>query len=576
MFGLTPQGLQIKRFEVVRQDILEHLRAEFGQDIETGSDSAFGRFAAVVATRVAEVWEVQQDCHAGQYPASAEGAQLDNVLDLNGLRRLAEDFSLAWELLAIESGATVPAESRVSHATTGEKFHTQQDEVGDLTNPNAAASFLVLNAASPGNPHGVGEVYTVVVDGVSSVYTTIGGESDLDIATALGALIDPAFAITDVDQGLRTFKVAGDQRNRLGLVGKRLRVSGAAGTPSNNGQYTIVQAVLDGGDTVVEVAQEIPSSDVSGSIRWNCASGPLVIGADTFLLLFAFDISPTPLPPGSADATDFDMTISASGSIPANFVLSVVGRITEVIADVTGPIEAGLNTLTVIENPAQGWQSTGNLIAADPGRVIEPDVDARQRRHKEVRVGLGPSTPGLLGMLLEVSGVDDAQVFPNETGVVDADGRPPHSVECVVSGGRDEDVALAIFNRVAAGIQTYGNTIEVVVDSQDVSHPIRFSRPVDVPIWVAVDVLALYDEEVLPSLAAGAIADAVVAFGASFRGGLDVFPQRLSGAIFAAVPGLGEIAVEVGLTPVTSTAPVAIAANEIARFDTSRVSVTGL
>jgi len=565
--GISPLGFEVKRLAEIREDLLAALRSEFGADILTGSDSAFGRLAGIFAERYAELWELAQDDYAAKYPASADGVGLDNVVDLNGLRRLEADFSRAWEILTADPGTLIPSGSRVSHATTGARFATEADETLDLSEPNIAVSLEI-----DGAPHGVGETFTVTVDGVTEVFTTVGGETNLAVGNALAALIDPLFTITAVDQGLRTFTIAGDQRDRFNLVGKRLRVTGASGSPSNNGAYTIIEAVLDGGDTVVEVAQEIRSNDVSGSLRWNCAAG--MIG--DFLLLFAFETLPTPFPPGSTDASDFEMQIAFVGSIPANFTLASVARVAEVLADETGPTEADINTLSVIETPVTGWLSATNLIAADPGRVIEPDVDLRQRRQVEVRVGPGPSTPGLVHVLLETAGVDAAQVFPNETDEIDADGRPPHSVECVVSGGRDSDVAVAIFGRVASGIQTFGNTVEVVVDTQGFSHSIRFSRAVDVPIWVDVDVLSLYDEETLPALAAGAITQAIVDFGRTFRGGLDVIPQRLSGAIFAAVPGLSEITVEVGLTPVTAATPISIAADEIARFDDSRVTVTGL
>lgn len=570
MSGISPLGFELKRLQEIREDLLAALRAGFGADILTGPGSAFGRLAGIFAERYAELWELAQDDYSAKYPASADGVALDNVLDLNGLRRLPADFSRAWQMLVGESGTLIPAGSRVSHATTGARFATETDETLDLTEPNLAALIEIS-----GGSHGAGETFTVIIDGVTVLFTTVGGESDLDVATALAALIDPSFTITDVDQSARTFKVAGNQRNRFGLVGKRLRVTGASGSPSNNGTYTIIEATLDGGDTVIEVAQALASPLVSGNIQWNCAALGGFFGSPS-LLLFAFGTLPDVFPPGSTDASDFAMQVAFVGSIPANFTLTQVARATEVLADETGPTEADANTLNVIETPVTGWLSTTNPIAADPGRDIEPDVDARQRRQVEVRVGPGPSTPGLVHMLLEVPGVDAAQVFPNETDVIDADGRPPHSVECVVSGGRDEDVAFAIFGRLAAGIQSFGNTVELVVDTQGVSHAIRFSRAVDVPIWVDVDVVSLYAEETLPALAAGAITEAIVEFGRTFRGGLDVIPQRLSGAIFAAVPGLAEITVEVGLTPTTGPTSIGIAADEIARFDDSRVTVTGL
>lgn len=570
-YGLTPEGFQIKRLQEVIADLEAHVRSEFGAEVVTGPDTGFGRIIGGFSKEIADCWEVLQAIYSSRYPASAVGVALDEVLDQNGMRRIAEDFSRVWLLLTGDPDTVIPSGSRASHASTAQPFATQAAETLSLVSPNIGLSLLVS-----GGPHAAGEDFTVTVDGVTFVYTTLLNDTDLAVATALAALIDPGFTITEVDQGLRTFKIAGDHVDRFNLVGKRLRVSGATGSVSNNGSYTIIGAEIDGGDTVVEVAQEIPSDFVSGVLKWNTAAAPLVVGSDTFLVLFGFEYPGSPFPPGSADASDFAFETAFVGEIPDNFTLASVARAHEALALEAGPIEAEPNTVTVIDSPVVGWTGVLNPLAADPGRLIEPDVDARQRRQETVRTGLGPSVPGLYNALRELAGVDAVEIFENLTGVDDADGRPGHSVECVVSGGRDSEIAAVIFSRIAGGITSWGNTVEVVVDSQGNSHNIRFSRAVDVPIWVEVDVVALYAEEDLPALAAAAIAEAIVTFGASYKGGLDVIPQRILGAIMANVPGLSEITVTVGLTSTTAATPIAISAREIAKFDDARVTVTGL
>lgn len=571
MSGLSPTGFAIKRLDEIRRDYETAVREEYGEGTLVGPDSFFGRLIGINAERVAELWELAQAVYSSQYPASADGTSLDNVLDLNGLRRIAADPSRVWQVLIGVEGTVIDAGSRVSHAQTGARFTTEAEETLDLVSPNLAV-FLRLS----GEPHGAAESYSVTLDGLAFPYATAGGETDLDIANALAALVDPAFPITDVDQSLRQFTVAGDHINRFGLVGKRLRVTDAGGTPSNNGQYTIVSAEFTGGNTVVTVAQDIPNTTPDGNLRWNVEALPVDAGGAVFLALFSFVFAVPAFPEGTVDASDTAFVTSFTSSIPANFTLDSLWRPTVVLADEDGPIEAEPLTLTVIETPVVGWNGTHNPIRADVGALRESDADARQRRHSTTRVGFGPAIDGVRQQLLETTGVDSVQIFPNETDFIDADGRPPHSFEAVVIGGRDEDIATTILRAKAAGITTFGNTVEEVVDASGTTRFIRFSRPTDVPVWVDVTVDETYDEEPLPALPADAITQAVVDFGRTFVGGLDVIPQRVEAAILAQVSGLQKITVKVGLSPSTSTTPVPIAADEAARFDASRVSVAGV
>ena len=65
----------------------------------------------------------------------------------------------------------------------------------------------------------------------------------------------------------------------------------------------------------------------------------------------------------------------------------------------------------------------------------------------------------------------------NDTDETNASGLPPHSIELVVYGGLDEEIAKAIHRRKGAGIQTYGNVTVPVVDAAGNIKNISFSRP---------------------------------------------------------------------------------------------------
>ena len=69
-------------------------------------------------------------------------------------------------------------------------------------------------------------------------------------------------------------------------------------------------------------------------------------------------------------------------------------------------------------------------------------------------------------ILANCAGVTAAQVYENRTNETDSEGRPPHSVEAVVDGGSNSDIAEQILATVSAGITTYGS-VSVDVPGED-------------------------------------------------------------------------------------------------------------
>src|SRR5690606_23561395 len=88
--------------------------------------------------------------------------------------------------------------------------------------------------------------------------------------------------------------------------------------------------------------------------------------------------------------------------------------------------------------------------------------------------------------VLETAGVRTARVFQNPTMEFDDEGRPPKSVEVVVLGGTDGDVAKAIHNTIAAGIESFGDVEVWVEDAGVEAQLVRFSRAESVDIFVHV------------------------------------------------------------------------------------------
>lgn len=240
-------------------------------------------------------------------------------------------------------------------------------------------------------------------------------------------------------------------------------------------------------------------------------------------------------------------------------------------ATVTGPVQGYSGTITVISTPVSGWAGVNNVLDAAPGDDAEQDPRFRVRRDQEV-AGQGKSPlDAIRAQLLRVTGVTSAVVFENTLDVT-TDGIAAHGIEAMVEGGLDQDLANTIFASDAGGIETSGTTSMTVVDSAGNSHTVKFSRPAEVDIYIAIALSV--DARRYPADGDAQVADALAAAGDALRVGYDVFNGTFVAAAMK-IPGvLNFTTCFVGTAPSPVAATVVISPRQRAAFDTSRVAVT--
>lgn len=249
-----------------------------------------------------------------------------------------------------------------------------------------------------------------------------------------------------------------------------------------------------------------------------------------------------------------------------------------------GAVTAAPGELSNIVTLVPGWDTAGNLQAAALGRLMETDAELRVRYRSGV-YALGAATLPAIQANLEsrVPGVTSVRVFENSSDVVDGVGRPPHSIHVVAEGGLDSEIADAIFQYKAAGIDTFGVIVVEVIDSEGVAHQIKFDRPTPRYIWIDVDITLLpSSEEPFPPDGFTQIANNLLAEGEALGVGRDVIWQRLLRAVHS-VSGVAEADLTLAVTALPLPAPaggaysatnITIADFEVARFALSRISVT--
>lgn len=278
--------------------------------------------------------------------------------------------------------------------------------------------------------------------------------------------------------------------------------------------------------------------------------------------------------PATKGTVSLDVTASGPTTIPAGSIAQVLGddenrwvtledvvfvgagtQSVEAEAEVAGTIVANSSTITVIVTPVAGWTAVTNPAPAIPGTEIDTDAELRTRREDELAIAGSATVDAIRADLLQVEDVTSVTVFDNRTNVVDSDGLPPHSVEALVLGGTDADVAAALFATIAAGIETFGTTTENVTDSQGFVHAISFTRPTEIDLLVEVDLLIL--ASAYPAGGDDLVKDAIASYVNSLAVGYDGFQSQISGVAIDAASGILSVtAVRIGsVSP--AIAPVA-------------------
>lgn len=179
-------------------------------------------------------------------------------------------------------------------------------------------------------------------------------------------------------------------------------------------------------------------------------------------------------------------------NLPATVVIGTDGTVvaTATCAS-TGAVAALAGSITTINTPTRGWVSVTNPLAATVGVAAETDAQLRVRQLQSVALASLTPFDAVDGAIANVEGVTRHKLFENDQEVTDSNGLPPHSISAIVEGGDATVIANTIRSVKGQGVTTHGTTAVIVTDKYGNPYTIRFSRPVDVPIYVSITLKAL-------------------------------------------------------------------------------------
>ena len=122
------------------------------------------------------------------------------------------------------------------------------------------------------------------------------------------------------------------------------------------------------------------------------------------------------------------------------------------------------------------------------GKTQESDAEALARFLRSYTINNLDEREGLEGALLALTDVRDAKVYENYTNATDVNGVEAHSINAVVLGGVDEDIALQILKKKAVGCGLQGAQ-SVTVFYEGLDRIVKFDRSTAVDIDIKITVV---------------------------------------------------------------------------------------
>lgn len=402
-FGLTPNGFNAPRLADVKQFLENDFIASLG-DVNTDPQSVAGQLIGIFSKVYADLWENLEDVYLSQYPNSAAGSSLDNVVQLNGITRLpATQTSVIATCDGLE-GTFIPINSQARTPGSGQVFASRIGAT--ITSQNADIVTIATGALTT-------QSYSVIVSNVTYTYSrpTI-------VFSNAGNIFVTGNVIVVTLNGVQLTAVPFNSNSNQTLSDIRAQIILFS---------TVFSAVVTNPDTIT-ITSKFGQNTVINSISITGGASQ----ASSIINFRAPDTNPTlavrlrelinfSSPSYTAVSSGNNIIITANdASVPFSCVvgqnLSIIQQASpiEFLALDFGPIACPIQTLTEIVTPIGGWNSITNYLVGNTGTLIETDAQLRIRRQNSIKL-LGSATVEAItaGLLQKVSGVTSALVFEN-------------------------------------------------------------------------------------------------------------------------------------------------------------------
>ncbi|THD42120.1 baseplate J/gp47 family protein [Enterobacteriaceae bacterium ML5] len=256
--------------------------------------------------------------------------------------------------------------------------------------------------------------------------------------------------------------------------------------------------------------------------------------------------------------TQTNATFGADGTVKTDFRSSELGQYS-----VDADTELEIVTVT------NGWTSAKTTVAATLGEEEETDPELLARFYKARARASQNCIDGTVGDLYALPGVTDVVPLENRTSKADDNGVTPYSVNYVVEGGDNTQIAQAIYdNWPGTGLQGAVSVDIIRYSGNTISIPFDRPTPVDITAKISIGRRANFTYVDTQS-----VINAVVAL--AYKTGASVYASDVTEAVNA-ISGVyvrEVVLARDGDTP-AGVLSVEIAPREKARFLATGVTVT--
>lgn len=181
-YGLTPEGLNIKRLDTIIDELHTGLSERWGVSTQRTQESLLNHLLTNFADRIAELWELGEAIYYANYPSSAEDISLDRACQYAGVERQAEAKTIYPIHCTGIDGTVLEAGTAISSATNPRfDFSISNPTTIDRSSFNRARLRVVAAVSA--------ETYTVSINGTLYSYTAVSGDDEEAVLTGLAERI---------------------------------------------------------------------------------------------------------------------------------------------------------------------------------------------------------------------------------------------------------------------------------------------------------------------------------------------------------------------------------------------------
>lgn len=181
MSGLSASGFERKRLTDIKEEIEVALKSVFGENIDLAPQSGFGQFVGIVSEALSDQWINQENIYNSQYPSTAQGNQLSNVVMYNGIERKQASKSTVTATISGVNGTTIPVGSQASVVGTEDIFVTLSEVI--ITGGSIDVSMESLNFGSISAAAGTLTQIETPIFGWTSITNALDAVEGLDEET---------------------------------------------------------------------------------------------------------------------------------------------------------------------------------------------------------------------------------------------------------------------------------------------------------------------------------------------------------------------------------------------------------